>query len=569
MPRHSLLLPKMKSARQILSKLRLYSGLALMFYLFTHLINTALGMISLEAMEAGLALAQVLWNPGGIGWVVASAAIIHVGIVFWQIFQQERLSFKGGDLLRMILGLTIPYAIVAHYIGSHIVPVNLGFRPDYASSVYSMFNLTLTPVMLLLVAIAWLHGCMGLHYWLRYKSWYGRFKRLGIGPAIALPVLAIAGFISSGKEVLRRAEDPQIQANYLLHKGAKTKAEMDAHSNEIGNQAGVAYSSLLIFLFAGRALRLWLRKRKHTIRITYPDGTEVLVHPGTSILSASQLAGIPHASVCGGRGRCSTCRIRVVQGLENLPAPAADESRVLQRVGLAPNVRLACCATPHGAVQIYPLLTAHKASINDGLAKERFASGKELDLAIMFADLRGFTRFSEHKLPYDVVFVLNQYFELMGQAIEAAGGHVDKFIGDGIMALFGMDGDLSRACRGALQAARLMEASLAELNRRLEHDLPEPLDMGIAIHCGHVIAGRMGYGSTVGLTAIGDPVNTASRLESATRDLGCRLLISEEVRAGAGLNLAGMQKHQINLRGRSMPLEVYAIQTISSLSLPL
>lgn len=204
------------------------------------------------------------------------------------------------------------------------------------------------------------------------------------------------------------------------------------------------YGALLLIVVAGRVVRAIAQRRRGLVTISYPRGRRVTVTPGTSILEASRSAGIPHASVCGGRGRCSTCRVRINEELEACPEPDADEVRVLTRVGAPAGVRLACQLRPTGDVALTPLLPP-TARARDAFGQPSYTQGMEGEIAIMFADLRAFTAFAEQKLPYDVVFVLNQYFRAMGGAIEGAGGRLDKFIGDGIMALFGVGSGTKRA----------------------------------------------------------------------------------------------------------------------------
>src|SRR5207247_1389780 len=139
--------------------------------------------------------------------------------------------------------------------------------------------------------------------------------------------------------------------------------------------------------------------------------------------------------------------------------------------------------------------------------------GREQEVAVLFADLRGFTRVAEHKLPYDVVFILNRYFEAVGGAIHEAGGIPNQFTGDGVMALFGVETGVELGCRQAVAAARAIVRHLAALNRELGEALQVPLRIGIGIHAGPAIVGRMGYGEGVYLTAVGDTVHVASRLE--------------------------------------------------------
>src|SRR6185436_18045659 len=98
--------------------------------------------------------------------------------------------------------------------------------------------------------------------------------------------------------------------------------------------------------------------------------------------------------------------------------------------------------------------------------------------------LRSFTQLSEKKLPYDLVFLLNRYFAETGHAVETAGGRIDKFIGDGVMALFGLDSGVEAGCREALAAAKAMSERMVSLNHALAHDVPEPLKIGIGVHTG-------------------------------------------------------------------------------------
>jgi adenylate cyclase len=179
----------------------------------------------------------------------------------------------------------------------------------------------------------------------------------------------------------------------------------------------------------------------------------------------------------------------------------------------------------------------------------------------MFADLRSFTQLSEQKLPYDLVFLLNRYFAEMGHAVEAAGGRIDKFIGDGVMALFGLDTGVEAGCREALAAARDMAERMEILNRALVHDISEPLRIGIGIHTGPAIVGEMGYGTAISITAVGDSVNTASRIESLTKTYACQLVVSEAVVLRAGIDLPDAPRHEIEIRGR---VERLVVRTFTS-----
>jgi adenylate cyclase len=250
--------------------------------------------------------------------------------------------------------------------------------------------------------------------------------------------------------------------------------------------------------------------------------------------------------------------VRISDGLDRLLPAGEQELKVLNRVGAAPNVRLACQTRPVADVTVVPLL-APTASPRDARPRPGYLQGHEEEIAILFADLRAFTQLAEHKLPYDVVFLLNRYFRAMGTAVEGAAGQLDKFIGDGVMALFGVGGRSGEGCRQALLAARAMAVNLEELNRTLTHDLAEPLRIGIGIHVGPAIVGEMGHGRATSVTAVGDSVNTASRLETLTKDYHCQLVISEDVALRAGVDVARFPQHEITIRGRGELLAVRVI----------
>jgi adenylate cyclase len=361
------------------------------------------------------------------------------------------------------------------------------------------------------------------------------------------------------------AKDPAFLTRLQAEHPHATPPENVAYVAALTTWLRLGFLMTVIGVLAARVMRWQVQRWRGIVRITYPSGRIVEVVPGFSVLEASRLAGIPHASVCGGRGRCSTCRIRIEGDRTRLPPASADERKVLERVGAAPDVRLACQLRPLFDVAVTPLLPPH-ALASDGFRRPAYLHGMEKEIAILFADIRSFTELSEQKLPYDVVFLLNRYFAEMGHAVERAGGRVDKFIGDGVMALFGLDSGAERGCREALAAAKAMAGRLVDLNRALGPDLKEPLRIGIGIHVGPAIVGEMGYGTAVSVTAIGDSVNTASRLETLTKSFGAQLVVSEELAARAGIDLAEMPRHEIEIRGRVERMRVLAFA--SALDLP-
>jgi adenylate cyclase len=548
----------MIESRSIAAQLRLATGLVLFAFLFTHFANHALGIVSLEAMEHGRRPFLGLWrNPFGTAVLYGSLAI-HLGLSLWSLYRRRSLRMPAWEAAQLIVGLLIPPLLVIHIIGTRLAHAIYGTDDTYTYELLVIWvfqpasGLQQTAVLV----VAWLHGCIGLHFWLRLKSWYARWLPFAYGGALLVPVVGLLGFVAGGREVARLAADEAWMERARTQIGFPDQAGVDL-LYAIKDWFLIGFAVVLIGTLFARAARRWLiRHRAVTIR--YPTGQLVEIQPGSTILEASRSAGIPHASVCGGRGRCSTCRVRVSEGLERLPAVSEQERKVLERVGAPPNVRLACQTRPTANVAVVPVLPP-TASPRDAQPRPGYLQGHEEEIAVLFADLRAFTRLAEHKLPYDVVFLLNRYFRAMGTAVESAGGQLDKFIGDGVMALFGVGGRPTDGCRRALAAARRMSEGLRELNQSLANDVTEPLRIGIGIHAGPAIVGEMGHGRATSVTAVGDTVNTASRLESLTKEYACQLVISDAVARYAQLDVEGFERHEIEIRGRLEPLTIRII----------
>ncbi len=553
----------------MIQRLRLYSGLVMLAYVTMHLLNHAVGLISLEAMEDVLWYVFRFWSKPPAQAALYGAFLVHYGLALWALWQRRTLHLRVSELSQIVLGFLIPFLLVQHVVGTRIS--DDFFHTDegyyaYLLWVYFVRSPDHGYLQMLVLVVAWGHAMIGLNFWLRVRPWYARLRPLALVVATLVPVLALLGMIEAGRQVVALAADPGWTG--------RTFAGMTLASPET-QQTLATITVALRWFFAGmvaavllaRLVRRAWRRRQGLVRIGYPDGRFVDVTPGTSVLEASHLARIPHASVCGGRGRCTTCRIRVRAEIGSIDPPAEDEARVLRRIGARPNIRLACQLRPRGPVEVTPLLPPF-AEAADGRRRVDFAQGSEREIAIMFADIRGFTALSEGRLPYDVVFVLNRYFESMGRAIEAAGGRVDKFLGDGIMALFGIESGARAGCGEALAAARQMSERLGHLNTALRAELDRPLRIGIGIHAGPTIVGEMGYGEAAAITAIGDAVNTASRLEELTKTYGCELVVSEETVRRAGLDLSQFPRQEVDIRGKREMLSVRTLLRAADLPAP-
>jgi adenylate cyclase len=547
-------------------RLRLGSGLALFSYVTTHFANHALGLVSLSAMEAGRDWFLSLWRslPGTM--LLYGALGVHLALALSSLYQRRHLRMPAWEAAQLIFGLAIPPLLTAHIVGTRLAYTWFDAIDSYARVVLNLWHLQPENGVRqsLVMVLAWLHGCIGLHFWLRLKPWYSRVVPLLFTTALLLPVLAWLGFVQAGREVTLRTQQPAWvqQLRRVTNAPDQEKRMALDHVREgILTGFGAALGGTLL----ARAARQWRQRRRGTVRITYADGRTVNVPPGLTILEASRLAGIPHSSVCGGRARCSTCRVRVTDGLEHLPPAGREERRVLSRVGAPPSVRLACQVRPVQDVTVLPLFPGN-ARVQDGFPAPAAFAGQEREIAVLFADLRGFTRIAEHKLPYDVVFFLNRYFETAGEAIKRAGGIVNQFTGDGVMALFGVEIGAAEGSRQALVAAGDLVRSLAAFSQAMADEVPAPLQIGIGIHTGPVVVGRMGYADTVYFTAVGDTVHVASRLEELTKEYGCQLVISEQVALRAGINVSRYPQHRVSLRNRAGALAVRVIDDARGLA---
>ena len=553
----------------MIRRLRLLSGLVMLSYVTMHLLNHAIGLVSLGAMEDVLWYVAHLWgSPPGLGLLLYGAFLVHYGLALYALWERRSLKLRGSELAQIVLGFLVPILLVRHVVNTRLAASLYDADTRHYSFLLWVYFVRAPErgfVQLLVLVVAWMHAMIGLHFWLKVRPWYARVEAQALVIAVLVPTLALLGAIAGGRQVRALAAAPGWRA--ALAQMALPGPAAAQSLDQIGNALGWFFVAAVAAVLLARLMRREWHRRRGLVRIAYPDGRSVDVVAGTSVLEASRQAGIPHAAVCGGRGRCSTCRIRVRAEPHAIDPPGEAEARVLSRIGATPNIRLACQLRPHGNIAVTPLLPP-LAAAQDGLSRVDFAHGSEREIAILFADIRGFTGLAEGRLPYDVVFILNRYFAAMGRAVEQTGGRVDKFIGDGLMALFGIDSGTDNGCRTALAAARLMAGRLDELNRALAGEIEAPLRIGIGIHVGPVIVGEIGYGAAATLTAIGDAVNIASRLEALTKEYGCQLVVSDAVVGRAGTPVSGLPRHAIEVRGRREMLLVYALESAADLPQP-
>lgn len=560
-----------------LRRARLVSGLIMLTFLTLHLTNHALNLISLAAAEEGRRWFLAIWrNPVGTT-LFYGAAVTHVMLAMRSLYLRRTFYMPVGEALQIILGLVIPLLIIDHVVGTRIRHEISNYYDSYEAIIRgfwitSPFNGVKQTLALIVI---WCHGCIGIHFWLRYRQWYQSAAPVLLTVAILLPVLALLGFANTGRTIANMSPASGYGAfpssGYQGHKNfnatryASPAERAEVKQDEFLIKTGLygAFGGGLALVVALRIRRRW-RERATQIEIRYADGESVRVPLGFSVLEASRLGGIPHYAVCGGKGRCSTCRVQVLEGAETLPPPEPIEQTTLTRIGADYGVRLACQLHPTANISVAPLLVPSLESIVPA-GSQQASPGREREIAILFCDIRSFTMLTEARLPYDIVFLLNRYFAIVGQAVERSGGRLDKFIGDGAMALFGLTGSAADGCKNALKAAAIIVKEIERLNDELAGELSMPLRVAIGIHTGPAIVGAMGYGAVKSLTAIGDTVNVASRLEAVAKEFDVTLVVSEPVVTLAASDTAGLEVRDVAIRGRALPLRVYIVPQESSI----
>jgi class 3 adenylate cyclase/nitrite reductase/ring-hydroxylating ferredoxin subunit len=295
-----------------------------------------------------------------------------------------------------------------------------------------------------------------------------------------------------------------------------------------------------------------------------PDNVDFEVGADETLLAAALRAGVPVAHACGGRAKCSTCRVWVLDGLTACPPRAADEASLAERLGLTDEVRLACQLRPADALRVRRLVLDETDLVISSQLDRSVATraGEAKDVTIFFSDIADFTSLSEALSPYDVMYLLNRYFVQAGDIIERNGGFIDKFVGDGVMAIFGVD-DQPDAPLCAVNAALQTLAAVDRMKPFFASMYGADFDIRIGLHYGEAVIGSLGSVGHERLTAIGDVVNVASRVEAANKDAGTRLLISEALHDVVADKVEVADFVRIRLRGTSDRITLHEIDRLT------
>ena len=461
---------------------RLASGLILFTYVASHMATHAAGLHSLGLAEKVLQVAVWFWHslPGSV--LLYGAAAVHVVLALHAIYQRRTLRMPPLDLLRIALGLAIPTLLIGHAAATRLAFEMYGHLPTYTRIVWNLWNSDNEGRQLALLAPGWLHGCLGVYYAFNRRGWFVRTRMVWFALALLLPVLSAIGFFNMGKELAVRAADLAWMAAHAAPIDAAHRVAL----GRLRDTLLALYFGAIAAVFIARALRnLVERQRGALITISYPN-RQVSIPRGWSVLEASRSHHIPHQSMCGGRARCSTCRVRVTTGAAHCAAPQEDELRTLERIGAAADVRLACQLRPDASISVVPLL--------DPVAARATMPGSttECEVVLLQARLTGWREAALQMLPQDRLYLLTTFSQACQAAIAHAGGPSNPQNGERVLGIFLQDGKPADAVTSALAAATAIQEQVHGLHARLAGTPAAAIGMQVCVHAGPAAVGSLG-----------------------------------------------------------------------------
>ncbi|WP_171133266.1 adenylate/guanylate cyclase domain-containing protein [Ruegeria sp. HKCCA6707] len=528
------------------SRLRIASGLVLFVFAFFHFLNIGMGLFHTDLLHDMQDGRKFVTRHNIMSAILYVALVTHAGLALISIAQRRTLRMPFSLALQAVLGLLIPLQLITHIVQTRYAHEVFDVNDEMGYIIILMWPSTAIWTQSLLLLIVWIHGCIGLHMWLRLTRWWGSLVPYLIGFAVFVPAFALSGVLTEGRRLWSDFADPFLREQYIEHYNWPTQDEFAALF-AVGDTSKKVFWGLLALTaltYFGR--KLW--RRRHSVHVRYVNGPDVTSEKGMTLLEMSQSNGVPHTALCGGKGRCTTCRVIVEDGAGKLPPPSEAEARSLAAVGAAEGTRLACQLRPTEPLTVFRVFRPE-----GGRDRAHASQGQERQLAVLFLDMRGFTARTTGQLPYDIVFLLNRFFDAIVPSITAHGGTVDKYMGDGLLAMFETP-DAESSARASLAAAADIGRALARFNQQLEAEGSPAIRIGMGLHLGDLVLGEIGAAKHAPRTIIGDAVNVASRLEGETKALSVELLASAKVLQAAGIEPDRSQLREFRLRGVADPV---------------
>jgi adenylate cyclase len=281
-------------------QVRLVCGLVLYAYLVSHFLNHALGNISMDALAAGVRYHTMLWQFPPVAMVFYGSAVVHSALGIWALYQRRQFHWKAIEPLQLVLGLSIPALIIAHIVSVRLGQALFGHEKLYPQELYGFWVARPYKIWLMsaVLIIAWIHGSIGLYFWLRMKAFFKRAAPFLLAAAVLVPTLALLGFYQGGRRVVEDSASAEWKADNLSSQQVGTTAQQET-LEDIADYFLIGYLGLIGLVLLARGARALNERRGGMIVLSYGNGRTVRVPKGLSVLEASLRYNVPHASVCG------------------------------------------------------------------------------------------------------------------------------------------------------------------------------------------------------------------------------------------------------------------------------
>jgi adenylate cyclase len=537
--------------------LRLASGLILFAFAATHFLNHAVGLVHIEAM---LEVQQWRWvvTRSWLGSIILGGALVtHVSLALVKVANRMTLRLPPWELLQIALGLAIPLLLLPHIVDTRVASAFFGVQDNYLYELTRLWP-SGAPAQSALLLLVWIHGCVGIHYWLRLNERYRRLQPFLLAFAIIIPVAGLAGFMVAGRAVTSTMAEGEMAARIreVTHWPSPQNEDRLATYRAL---VRLGFLALLLIAVAYMALRHFLMLAAPKILISYAGGPSIRTGAGPTLLEISRANGVALIAACGGRARCTTCLVRIDEGADGLPPPRSAEAAALKAMAAAADMRLACQLRPRSSLTVTRLVGASDTVVAAAAKEEPEAVGVERPLAVLAVAMSESLELLQGRLPYDVVFILNEFLTGIGTAVSEQQGRIDKFSADSLLAVFGERDGFDAGCRQALRAARAIGLAMDRLNEKLAAEIGRPIKAAIGIHAGKVVLGRLGHGKATELTAVGWVVGIAMQLRALAQRSGRQVVLSADAVRAAGLPTGAAQTIKLGPPGNEQAIEILAL----------
>src|SRR5215470_7190351 len=235
-------------------QVRITCGLILFSYLLSHFANHALGNISFAAMEDGLDYHMRFWRDPIVSAVFYTAAIVHWGLGLWALYERRQFRYPVRELTQLVLGLSIPFLLVIHFVGVRLQAPLFGRDLYYAQAfiAYWVTRPYIHWIQFTLLLVAWTHGCIGLYFWLRLKGFFSWAAPYLLAAAVLVPTLALLGLVQGAREAIALSADPAWRAANLTGRGP-TPPQRELLDSLIVYFT-IGYACVLVLILAARGV---------------------------------------------------------------------------------------------------------------------------------------------------------------------------------------------------------------------------------------------------------------------------------------------------------------------------